>query len=191
MTPNRTARSLGPISWRWPRWAAVVGLAALMGCASVPEPAPMPTVERVDLARYVGTWYEQALLPNRFQAQCVADTQARYRSKGDAIEVRNRCRQADGSVSDITGVAQVVPDSGNAKLRVSFFRPFYGNYWVLALDPDYRWVLVGEPTRKYGWVLSRSPVLSAEGLEAALSHAQALGYERQAFQRTPQTGPLD
>ncbi|MEY4754455.1 MAG: hypothetical protein RJA44_2130 [Pseudomonadota bacterium] len=164
----------------------------LGGCASAPPPAPLPTVAQVDLQRYSGAWFEAALLPNRFQSQCVADTQARYRplDSGD-IEVRNRCRRADGSVEEALGIAKVVPDSGNAKLRVSFFRPFYGDYWVLAFGPDQRWVLVGEPSRRYGWVLSRTPALPATELDAALTQAAQLGFDRSAFRVTPQTRPLD
>ena len=169
---------------------ALLAAWALAGCAAAPDPN-MPTVAAVDLARYAGRWYEVAALPNRFQAQCVADTQARYRPMGDDIEVVNRCRRADGTVEGITGVAKVVPDSGNARLRVSFFRPIYGDYWVLALAPDYRWVLVGEPGRKYGWVLSRRPQLAPADLDEALARAQALGYPRVAFKPTPQTLPLD
>ena len=168
--------------------AAGAALLALAGCASGPgtPAAPLPTVASVDLARYAGAWYEVASLPNRFQKQCVADTQARYRPVGDEIEVRNRCRTADGTVEDITGIAKVVPGSGNAKLRVSFFRPFYGDYWILAFGPDQRWVLVGEPGRRFGWVLSRTPEMAAADLAAALDRAQALGFERGAFRLTPQ-----
>jgi apolipoprotein D and lipocalin family protein len=169
---------------------AAAALAGLTGCASPPNP-PLPTVPSVDLARYTGTWYEVAALPNRFQKQCVADTQARYRQTGADIEVVNRCRTADGKVDDITGIAKVVPDSGNAKLRVSFFRPFYGDYWVLALGQDYRWVVVGEPTRQFGWVLSRSPTIAPADLDTAIARAEALGYPRTAFRTTPQTQPLD
>ena len=169
---------------------AAVGAAALAGCTTAPTTA-MPTVANVDLARYSGAWYEIASLPNRFQAQCVADTQARYRPVGDDIEVVNRCRKADGSLADATGIATVAPGSGNAKLRVSFFRPFYGDYWVLALAPDYRWVLVGEPGRELGWVLSRTPQMPAADLEAALTRAESLGYMRAAFKATPQTQPLE
>jgi apolipoprotein D and lipocalin family protein len=170
--------------------AAATAFTLLAGCASTTT-APLPTVPSVDLARYVGTWYEVASLPNRFQKQCVADTQARYRQTGADIEVVNRCRTADGKVDDITGIAKVVPDSGNAKLRVSFFRPFYGDYWVLALGPDYRWVLVGEPTRQFGWVLSRSPAIAPADLDTAIARAEALGYPRTAFRTTPQTQPLN
>jgi apolipoprotein D and lipocalin family protein len=170
--------------------AAVALCCGLLGCSSAPPGPPLPTVATVDLDRYVGSWYEIAVVPNRFQVQCVADTQARYRPQGDDIEVVNRCRQADGTLSEATGVAKVVAGSGNAKLRVSFFRPFYGDYWVLALPQDYRWVLVGEPERRFGWVLSRTPVLAPADLEAALARAEALGYQRSAFKMTPQTQAL-
>lgn len=175
-------------------WLALLGLAAtawlLAGCSASPPAAPLPTVAAVDLGRYVGRWYEIAMLPNKFQAQCVADTQANYRSVDGDIEVVNRCRQADGTLSVATGIAKVVADSGNAKLRVSFFRPFFGDYWVLALPDDYRWVLVGEPSRKFGWVLARSPQLAAPDLAEALARAEALGYDPKAFKLTPQTQPL-
>jgi len=159
--------------------------------ATAADPAPLPTVPQVDLARYAGAWYEIALLPNRFQKQCVADTQARYRLDGDRVEVVNRCRTADGRVDDITGRAKVVAGSGNAKLRVSFFWPFYGDYWVLALDDDYRQVLVGAPSRQYAWVLSRTPQMDEAALQALLDRAAALGFDKTAFRRTPQTQPLD
>ncbi len=181
------ARTLQMRPTAWKTFAALIGVVSLMGCGSPPPATPLPTVAKVDLDRYLGAWYEIALVPNRFQAQCVADTQARYRLDGADIEVFNRCRQVDGSVSDAIGVAKVVPGSGNAKLRVSFFRPFYGDYWVLALPTDYRWVLVGEPTRRYGWILSRSPQMLPEDLQAAMARAQTLGYERSAFRLTPQT----
>ena len=166
-------------------------LAATALPATAADPAPLPTVPRVDLARYAGAWYEIALLPNRFQKQCVADTQARYRLEGERVEVINRCRMADGRVDDIKGRAKVVEGSGNAKLRVSFFWPFYGDYWVLALDEDYRQVLVGAPSRQYAWVLSRTPQMDEAALQALLDRAAELGFNKAAFQRTPQTQPLD
>ena len=169
---------------------APAALFALVACSSAPPGPPLPTVAAVNLARYLGIWYEIAVVPNRFQKQCAADTQARYRQQGADIEVLNRCRQADGTSSEVTGVAKVVAGSGNAKLRVSFFWPFYGDYWVLALPEDYRWVLVGEPERRYGWVLSRTPQLAPADLEAALQQADGLGYDRRAFKLTPQTQPL-
>jgi len=174
---------------RFCRIAAALLFAGLAGCTLGPA-VPLPTVESVDLARYMGEWYEIALLPNRFQSMCVADTQASYRLDGDVVRVRNRCRKEDGGIEEANGIAKVVEGSRNAKLRVSFFRPFYGDYWILALDPDYRWVLIGEPSRGYGWVLSRTPNLDDASLQIALDKAAALGFDRSAFRRTPQIKPL-
>lgn len=185
-----TRPSLHPLHSARRLSAPALALAAALlaaGCSFAPPGPPMPTVAAVDVDRYIGTWYEAASIPNWFQAKCASDTRARYRRQDDRLEVFNSCRRADGSLDSATGVAEVVPDSGNAKLRVSFFRPFYGDYWVLALDADYRWALVGEPGRRYGWVLSRAPNMATADLETALARAQALGYERQAFKATPQS----
>lgn len=164
-------------------------LANLTGCATDPV-SPLSTVPGVDLARYAGAWYEVARLPNRFQAMCVADTQAHYRLDDDVVRVTNRCRTAEGDIEQATGIAKLVPGSGGAKLRVSFFRPFYGDYWVLALDPGYRWVLVGEPRRRYAWILARQPTLDAATLDGLLNRAAELGFDRAAFRLTPQTQSL-
>jgi len=171
-----------------PAFLALTALMLLAGCRSH---APLPTVERLDIPRYMGTWYEIAHLPNRFQADCTADTQARYQQTGEQVEVLNRCRMKDGSVKAARGIAKVVPESGNAKLRVSFFRPFYGDYWVLGLGPEYEWVLVGEPSREYAWVLSRTPQLDEATVQAALAQAQGLGFNAKAFTRTRQTQPIE
>lgn len=167
-----------------------LSLALLAGTAAAAE-APLPTVASVDLSRYTGAWYEIARLPNRFQRQCVADTQARYRQDGNRVEVVNRCRTAEGKIDEAKGQAKIVEGSGNAKLRVSFFWPFYGDYWVLSLDPAYSQVLVGEPGRDYAWVLSRTRQMDEAQLQALLDRAAALGFDRKAFLRTPQTQPLD
>lgn len=163
---------------------AVLLLLGLAGCMEKP-PAPLPAVESVDLGRYQGDWHEIALLPNSFQSMCAAETQANYRIDGEVVRVRNQCRKADGTLAQANGIAKVVQGSGNAKLRVSFFRPFYGDYWILALDSDYRWVLVGEPSRQYGWVLSRTPTLEDGVLQEILQRAQSLGYARAAFRPSP------
>ena len=135
------------------------------------------------------------MIPNRFQNVCAQAAVANYALEntwtGDSIKVTNRCRKADGEVQTAVGVAKVVEGSKNAKLKVSFFRPFYGNYWVLALGENYDWVLVGEPKREYGWVLSRTPTLSDAQLNAALSKAEQLGYKRSQFVKKTQLTPLD
>lgn len=144
------------------------------------------SVAMVEVPRYLGTWYQQALIPNKFQAVCATDTRATYLRDGDGLVVVNQCRRADGTVETAKGVAKIVEGSNNAKLRVSFFRPFYGDYWVLALDPNYNWVLVGEPKREFGWILSREAKLDETTLNQILDRAVTLGYERAAFKRSLQ-----
>lgn len=169
---------------------AVIGAVALLGCAGAPRP-PLPTVAAVDLERYMGVWYEAALIPNSFQAVCASDTQARYTLEGGRVWVENRCRTETGEVVSARGVAEAVPGSGNAKLRVSFFRPFYGDYWILDLDPDYRAALVGVESRAYAWILARSPQLDAEAFERLLARAEALGFDRALFRRTRHLSPIE
>lgn len=168
-----------------PVLSALLTVALVASCAT-PVP-PLPTVQSVDLARYYGIWYEIAHLPNRFQSMCVSDTQATYRPDGEVVSVVNQCRTAEGSFEQASGLARVVEGSYGAKLRVSFFRPFYGNYWILELDPDYRWVLIGEPGRQYAWVLARQPQLEDATLQRLLTRASALGFDQRAFVRTPHT----
>jgi apolipoprotein D and lipocalin family protein len=169
------------------RLATMLAVSWLAAC-STPR-APLPTVQSVELDRYYGTWYEIARLPNRFQAMCVSDTRALYRPEGDHVSVVNQCRTADGTIEQAEGIAKGVAGSKGAKLRVSFFRPFYGDYWILELDPDYRWALIGEPGRSYAWILAREPSLDAATLERLLARAAVLGFDREAFVRTPHGGP--
>jgi apolipoprotein D and lipocalin family protein len=165
---------------------ALVAAAALSGCNTSDKTAspPLPTVASVDVQRYLGGWVQQALVPNKFQKMCISDTTATYARDGDGLSVTNRCTDADGKPVEAKGVAKVVEGSNNAKLKVSFFRPFYGDYWVLALDPDYQWVLVGEPARENGWVLSRAKQLDDATYNAILDKAAALGYDKSRFVRS-------
>ena len=170
-------------------WAfvTVVGLSvALPACNTADKTVgpPLPTVASVDVPRYMGTWVQQALVPNKFQKMCASDTTATYARDGNGLSVTNRCVDAQGKPVEAKGVAKVVEGSNNAKLKVSFFRPFYGDYWVLALDPDYQWVLVGEPAREFGWVLSRAKKLDDATYNAILDKAAALGYDRARFVRS-------
>lgn len=169
--------------------ALILCAATFLGAGCAGPRTPLPTVEAVDLERYAGLWYEIAHLPNRFQAKCVSDTRATYAREGERISVLNECRTEGGSFDSARGIARVVEGSGNAKLRVSFFRPFHGDYWILALDPDYRWVLVGEPARRYAWILARTPQLDADIRETLFARAATLGFDRDAFLATPHTLP--
>ena len=123
-------------------------------------------VDSVDLKRYTGLWFEIARMPNRFQKQCAKGTTARYTLlKNEQIQVTNSCYKADGLKDSVTGLAKVVDKKSRAKLKVSFVRFlgkqwFWGDYWIIGLDEEYNWAVVGHPKRKYGWILSRTPVIS-------------------------------
>ncbi len=148
--------------------------------------APVFSVPAVDLSRYSGKWFEIASFPMFFQRNCVADATAEYvAGTGGALSVRNRCR-TDAGFDEATGKATVVEGFGNSRLKVSFFWPFKADYWVLGLDPDYRWAVVGNPNRKYLWVLSRTPQLPPRLMEAALASATAQGFDLNQLRSTPQ-----
>jgi apolipoprotein D and lipocalin family protein len=158
-------------------------IAAFTGCSTTKPPA---TVASVDLRRYSGQWHEIARYPNWFQRRCTGAVTARYTPLPDgSIEVLNTCRNADGTTESAKGIAKVVPESGNAKLKVRFFGPFTGDYWILALDPKYRWSLVGHPSRKYLWILARDQEISPELYDRIVSFAINQGYDAKKIVRTP------
>jgi apolipoprotein D and lipocalin family protein len=151
---------------------------------------PLTTVPSVDLQRYLGKWYEIASFPAWFQRDCTGTT-ATYALRDDGrIDVLNRCRKhtLDGPVDVSQGQARVVDRSTNAKLEVTFFRPFWGPYWIIVLDSDYQYAVVGHPSRDYLWILSRTPTM-AEALYAELvAKVRALGYDDTRLRRTMQLG---
>lgn len=143
------------------------------------------SVAAVDLARYAGQWFEVAAFPMFFQRHCVGDTTANYALALDgSVTVTNRCR-TQGGVDEATGRATGVEGSANSRLKVSFFWPFKADYWVIGLDADYRWALVGNPNRKYLWLLSRTPQLPQPLLGAALASAKAQGFDLSQLRYTP------
>lgn len=149
---------------------------------------PLPTVSQVDLSRYVGKWYEIARYPNRFEKKCASDVTASYSQKSNGrIEVVNSCRQADGKIKVSKGEAKVVDKSSNAKLKVAFFKPFYGDYWIVDIAPDYSYAVVGEPSRRYLWILSRTPRLPDETYQKIEAKLAALGYDRAKLVKTAQS----
>jgi apolipoprotein D and lipocalin family protein len=148
----------------------------------------LAVVNHVDLGRYMGTWYEIARYPASFERDCVAST-AEYRLRPDrTVEVVNRCRVGsfDGRERKIRGIARVVDPQTNARLKVAFFWPFEGDYSIIMLDNEYRWAVVGEPRRRYLWILSRTPQLDESTYSTILARLPALGYEPSKLQRTPQ-----
>ena len=169
----------------------IVALLALGACATQPGPNTPATVGQVDLARYAGLWHEAARFPTSFQdssrVRCEAVT-AQYTLRSDgAVDVLNRCRNAaaDGAMRNATAIARSASPR-NDRLRVSFFWPFFGDYWIIGLDPDYRWAVVGAPRRDYLWILSRAPVMAEADYAAAVAIARREGFAVDKLQRTVQ-----
>lgn len=168
-----------------------IAMLMLAACTSVSaaDLPPVRTMPSLDIARYLGKWYEIAAFPMFFQRQCVGDTTAEYalRSDGD-IGVTNRCRTQDG-FDEVTGRAWIHDPAHPARLKVSFFWPFRSDYWVIGLDTNYRWAVVGNPTRKNLWILSRTPILPKALLDDALHAALAQGYDIGQLRYTTQDQP--
>lgn len=145
-----------------------------VGNKAVPQPA-----KAVDLGRYVGLWYEIGRYDTWFERGCEAVT-AEYRLREDGgVEVINTCRKGspNGPVKVAKGRAKVVADSANAKLKVSFFGPVFGDYWVLDHADDYGWSIVGEPSGRYLWLLSRAARPSPATREMIEMRVRELGYD--------------
>ncbi len=175
-----------------------ISLAALLAACTTPGPPSAPTlatVPKVDLDRYAGRWHELARTPNWFQRNCTADVTADYARRPEGtVSVVNSCRRADGSVDRVDGMARVVDPATNAKLEVAFapqalrwIPAVWGNYWVIELAPDYRYAIVGEPSREYLWVLSRTPTLDDATWKSIDARIAAAGYDRSKVTRTPIT----
>lgn len=149
--------------------------------------------EQVDLARYMGLWYEIARIPTRFQKSCICCATAEYVDEGKGkVSILNRCVQADGSVKEAKAEARVI-SANNARWKATFFKLLgipvaKGDYWILGVDDDYRWAVVGDPERKYGWILSRSPDMAPEVRAEVDALIADRGYDPGMFIDTPQDG---
>lgn len=157
---------------------------------------PLSVVPNVDLNRYAGTWYEIARLPNRFQRTCVSDVTATYTLREDGnILVVNRCRNENGEMKQVEGLAKRASEDGpTSKLKVRFapailsFLPFvWGNYWIILLASDYTYAVVGEPNREYLWILSRMPSMDEAKFQEILEQVKQNGYELSTLSRTKNT----
>jgi apolipoprotein D and lipocalin family protein len=181
--------------------AAALSFSLAAACAQ--SVVPLEPVTSLDVARYLGTWYQVALYPNGFQSQCVSETTATYRERSDgAIEVRNRCRKATGEFDEAIGYAVPTGTLAEgtlrpAQLEVSFLPSWlrwaqaighwgWGAYWVIQLAPDYRYAVVSEGSRKYLWVLSRTPALTDADDAAIRALLQQQGYDLTQLQMHPQ-----
>ena len=192
---------------RYRSWARALGRTApttilvLSVLASVSAPGaegqdrPVEVVPGVDLDRYAGVWHEIARLPNRFQDDCGCCVTATYTRREDGhLTVVNACRTVDGKPKAVEGEAKLASEDGpSSKLKVRFAPRFlsflgfvWGDYWVLDLDQEYSYALVGSPDRKYLWVLAREPRMDEETYTRLLEKAGGMGFDVTRVQRTEQ-----
>jgi apolipoprotein D and lipocalin family protein len=179
--------------------ACAMLLGSTAGAADQPAPAsvpgPLAAIATLDLPRYLGTWYEIAKFPNRFQRQCVGYTKAQYATRPDgALQVENRCRLADGTTNVAIGEARQVGAANSARLRVRFAPAYlswiplvWGDYWVIDLDRDYQLAAVSEPGREYLWILARTPTVTPAAYDALVARLARQGFEVSKLVRTPQS----
>ncbi len=168
-------------------------LVAILPLASAAG-SQVKAISEFDVSRYVGTWYEIAKLPNWFQRKCVQGTQARYKISGPTqIEVNNKCTTASGEEIQAIGLARPNGSGLPAQLEVRFAPEWtawlpmvWGAYWVLDLDTDYQLAAVGDPSKSYLWILSRTPLVSAERYEAVLKRLSLMGFDVTKLEKTRQ-----
>ncbi len=148
----------------------------------------LETVPNVDLNKYAGKWYEIASYPQRFQKGCHCTTAEYTLSEKGYVIVENRCNKdsVNGKQSYIKGKAFVQKGSGNAKLKVQFFWPFKGKYWIIDLADDYSYAVVSHPNKKYLWILSRTPIMSDTVYQQIISRLKSKGFDLSKIQITKQ-----
>ena len=149
---------------------------------------PLETVDFVNLNKYAGQWYEIARYKHRFQEGCFG-SKATYSLRDDGkINVLNECydKSFSGELRKAKGKAWVVDKETNARLKVSFFWPFAGDYWIIDIGPDYEYAVVGHPARKYLWILSRTPEIDENVYQAILTRLQKQEYDISKLVRTDQ-----
>lgn len=164
----------------------------------LPSPADLPplqTVASVDLHRYMGHWYEIASIPMLFERDCATNTTADYTLLPDGlIKVVNSCQTAAGKRIAMVGRITVIDPATDAKLKITFLNLLGwrfmagGDYWITTLAADYSYAIVGHPSRKYGWILSRQPSLSKSILRYLKNNLAEQGYDVCRFLTMPQPG---
>ena len=153
------------------------------------------TVDFVDLEKYTGKWYEIARYPNKFQKQCVKNVTATYKLKDDKdLEVVNECVKKNGKTDKATGEGKIVDKESNAKLEVrfapgylSFLPQVWGDYWIIDLEENYQYAVVGDPDREYLWVLSRTPKMDSETYKTIQEKVKKMGFNPHKLIKTLQT----
>jgi len=171
---------------------ALLALATLLtACATAPRKPPLKTVAHVDLPRYMGDWRVIANIPYFAEKDCVESIES-YGLRPDgkiANWFRFRKGSFDAPQKRVDFVAEVVNHQTNAEWRVHFAPLITAAYLVIDLDPKYRWVVVGHPSRKYGWIMSRQTTLPESTYQAILRRLDAQGYDPKAFVKVPQVRP--
>ncbi len=139
----------------------------------------LQTVQSVELNKYLGKWYEVGRYPNSFQKNCFKSTATYSLNEKGKIIVLNECKKGspDGKYKSVKGKAWIVDKQTNAKLKVSFFWPFSGNYWIVDLAPDYSYVVVSEPGMKYLWILNRTPEINPEVEKGIYAKLEKMGFD--------------
>jgi apolipoprotein D and lipocalin family protein len=164
---------------------AVLVIVLFSACAHNPS---LNVVQHVDLKRYTGTWYEISSYPTSFQKGCTG-TKATYSIRDDGdIDVLNQCYKKgfDGEITSVKGKAWVVDETTNAKLKVRFFWPFWGSYWIIDLGKEYEYAVVGHPSREYLWILSRTPQMDDILYYDILDRTTLQGYDTSKLVKTLQ-----
>jgi apolipoprotein D and lipocalin family protein len=148
----------------------------------------LEVVPYVDVAKYVGKWYEIAHLPAKFQEGCSETTATYTLSEDGNISVLNECKKK-GKIKQAKGKAKVVDKATGAKLKVTFFWPFYGDYWIIKLGENYDYAVVGTPDRKYLWILSRTPSMDSKLFSELTEFAKSKGFDIERLIVTSQRQP--
>jgi apolipoprotein D and lipocalin family protein len=171
----------------------MIGLAMALGIAlplaATQKKSPLETVPSVDLERYMGKWFEIASFPQRFQKGCHCTSAEYAMTVKGYVQVVNSCRKdgPSGKLTTAKGKAFVVAGSGNAKLRVQFFWPFRGDYWIIDLDREYTYAVVGAPDRDYLWILSRTPTMEEGLYQEIVARCAEKGFDVGRLRRTDQS----
>jgi len=162
---------------------------SFLGCAqSDKNRIDNSTIKSLDLNRYLGTWYEIARFPHSFEKNLVGVT-ANYSLREDGmIRVLNKGykKSLDGKLSVAEGKAKIPDPNDSGKLKVSFFWIFYGDYYILELDENYQYVMIGSSTDKYFWILSRTPQMDESIYQMLLDNARKRGYNLDKLEKVPQ-----
>lgn len=163
-------------------------LLTLAGCSLMAPKDPLPTVDTVDLERYMGQWYVIANIPYFGERGNVAG-RAIYRPRADGrMDDIYLYRKGDFSAPEkrLEGVAWVIDTDSNAEWKVRFFWPLSFGYYIVGLDENYEWTMVGHPSRDYAWIMAREPTMDDALYQSLLERFSALGYESSRLKKVPQ-----